>query len=305
MVGQHWDRLSPPILSGHTVESSDEILLGSATLAQLHKHVGDMVMLSYAAPRDAPVYIPPTPLRIVGTATMPALGFVSFVADHSSMGTGALVSDGVIPRAMAAALLNPDPNLNGPQLVLIRLRAGVSGAAGRADVQRLADGANRVFAADPNGTGSNVAVLGVERPAEIVNYRTTGDTPIVLAGGLAVGAVLALALTLGASVRRRRRELAVLKTLGFTRRQLSEAVAWQATVAAVTGLALGLPLGIASGRQLWVLFARDIYAVPEPTVPVLSLLIVGVGALIVANVVAAVPGWIAGRTPTALVLRAE
>ncbi len=305
LVGQHWDRLSPPILSGHTVESSDEILLGSATLAQLHKHVGDMVMLSYAAPRDAPVYIPPTPLRIVGTATMPALGFVSFVADHSSMGTGALVSDGVIPRAMAAALLNPDPNLNGPQLVLIRLRAGVSGAAGRADVQRLADGANRVFAADPNGTGSNVAVLGVERPAEIVNYRTTGDTPIVLAGGLAVGAVLALALTLGASVRRRRRELAVLKTLGFTRRQLSEAVAWQATVAAVTGLALGLPLGIASGRQLWVLFARDIYAVPEPTVPVLSLLIVGVGALIVANVVAAVPGWIAGRTPTALVLRAE
>jgi hypothetical protein len=305
LIGQQWDRLSPPILSGHTVEGADQILLGSATLAQLHKHVGETVTLSYGTPQDAPVYIPPTVLRIVGTATMPALGFTSFVADHTSMGTGAIVSNAVMPPAMVAASLNPDANLNGPNLVLVRLRAGISEAAGRADVQRLADGANGVFAADPNATGASVALLGVQRPAEIVNYRTMGDTPIILAGGLAAGAVLALALTLVASVRRRVRDLAILKTLGFTRRQLSAAVAWQATVAAVTGLVFGLPLGIAAGRQLWILFARDIYAVPEPTVPVSTLILVGAAALIIANVVAALPGWLAGRTPTALVLRAE
>ena len=43
--------------------------------------------------------------------------------------------------------------------------------------------------------------------------------PAILSGGLAAGAVAALGLTLIASVRRRRRDFALLKTLGFTRRQ--------------------------------------------------------------------------------------
>jgi hypothetical protein len=45
--------------------------------------------------------------------------------------------------------------------------------------------------------------------------------------------------------------------------------------------------------------------VPEPTVPVLSLVLVAAGALVLANVVAAVPARAASRTPTALLLRAE
>ena len=51
--------------------------------------------------------------------------------------------------------------------------------------------------------------------------------------------------TLTASVRRRRRDLALLKTLGFTRRQLAAAVSWQSTVPVAIGTALGVPLGIA------------------------------------------------------------
>src|SRR5256885_12986605 len=65
--------------------------------------------------------------------------------------------------------------------------------------------------------------------SEIVNYRTMGATPALLASGLAAGAILALGLTLTASVRRRRHDLALLKTLGFTKRQLAAAVAWQAS----------------------------------------------------------------------------
>jgi hypothetical protein len=82
-------------------------------------------------------------------------------------------------------------------------------------------------------------------------------------------------------------------------------VGWQASVAATVGIAVGVPLGIALGRQLWILFARNIDAVPEPTVPVPSVILVAVGALIFANLVAALPGRSAARTPAALVLRSE
>ena len=241
----------------------------------------------------------------VGTATFPAVGYSSFVADHTSMGTGALVSTAVIPAAFNRAINSPDPVLNGPALVFVRLRSGVSRAAGRASVQRIAEAANKEFAADPNAAGDNVTVLGVQRPVQIVNYRSIGSTPVILAVGLAVGAIVALALTLVASVRHRRRDLALLKALGFTPRQLASVVAWQSTVTAVVGVIVGVPLGIVIGRQLWTLFARNINAVPDPTVPVVSVVLVALGALVFANVVAAIPGRIAARTPTAMVLRAE
>jgi ABC-type lipoprotein release transport system permease subunit len=99
--------------------------------------------------------------------------------------------------------------------------------------------------------------------------------------------------------------LALLKALGFTQRQLAASITWQATVAALIGCVIGIPLGIVIGRELWNLFARGIYVVPDPSVPPLTLVFVGVGALLFANLVAAVPGRIAARTSTALVLRAE
>jgi hypothetical protein len=261
--------------------------------------------VTYGGPQDAPVYIPPTRVVIVGTATMPAVGFTSFVADHPSMGTGALLSSGIAPPAMSQAIRSPDPNLNGPEFVFVRLRSGVRPAAGRADMKRIADAATMAMSVDPNAAGNVLAVLGVQHPAEIVNYRSTGATPVILASGLAASAIVALGLTLAASVRRRRPDLALLKALGFTRRQLAAAVSWQASVAAVVGLVVGVPLGVALGRQLWILFARNINAVPEPTVPVSSVALVALGALVFANVVAAVPGRTAARTPTALLLRIE
>jgi predicted lysophospholipase L1 biosynthesis ABC-type transport system permease subunit len=106
-------------------------------------------------------------------------------------------------------------------------------------------------------------------------------------------------------VRRRRTDLALLKSLGFTRRQLASAIAWQASIAVGIGCVIGIPLGLAMGRILWDLFVHQINAVPDPTIPTASVVLIGVGALIVANLVAAVPGRIAARTPTAQLLRSE
>jgi MacB-like periplasmic core domain/FtsX-like permease family len=299
--------ITPPILSGHALDQTHEIVLGAGTLAQLHKRMGDTVVLTYGSPKDAPIYIPPTRLTIVGTATMPAVGFASVVSDHTSMGTGALIPFDVIPADFSQAVNSQYPTLDGPNLALVRLRPGVSPAAGRANLQRMADAANRDFNEVPGGAGvgNTIVVQGVQRPAEIVNYRTVGAVPALLAAGLALGAVAALALTLAASVRRRRRDLALLKTLGFTQRQLATAVAWHASVSAVVGVVVGVPVGVILGRWFWDLFARQIYAVPEPTVPVVWVALVAVGALVLANIVAAIPARIAARTPTALMLRAE
>lgn len=295
----------PPVLSGHGVDAPDEIVIGASTLAELHRHVGQSVEVSYGSPSSRPLYLAPVRLRIVGTATFPAIGYASQVADHTSMGTGALFSEKIFPKSFQHAVTSPDPNLQGPELVFVRLRHGVSAAAGRSNLDRLSAAVNRKYAADPHAAGNDVTLVGVQRPAQIVNYQSVGSTPVVLAVGLAVGALAALALTLISSVRRRRRDLALMKALGFTARQLAVAVAWQSTVAAVIGVVVGVPLGIVFGRQLWILFARGLDAVPDPTVPVLALVLVALGTVVFANVVALFPGRSAARTQTALILRVE
>jgi hypothetical protein len=298
-------KVAPPILTGHGLRASHQIVLGAATMALLHKQIGDTVLFSSGSPANGAEYIAPTKLTIVGTATLPAVGYSSFVSQHTSMGTGAIVALGLEPAAFVKATTSPDPNLNGPEEVFVRLKPDVTVAQGKANLRRIVTVANGIFAHDKNATGNGVSLLGVVRPVQIVDYRSVGATPELLAGGLALGAVVALGLTLSASVRRRRRDLALLKSFGFTQRQLVATIAWQATVDAVVGILFGIPIGIVAGRELWTLFAQNINAVSDPTVPVLAVAAVGIGTLVFTNLAAIFPGRSAARTSTALVLRAE
>ena len=143
------------------------------------------------------------------------------------------------------------------------------------------------------------------RPEVIVSSGSIETVPTVLGAGLAAGAVAALGITLVASVRRRRRDLAIMRTLGLSTRQLATVVAWQATVAVLIGTVVGVPTGIVVGRQLWDLFAQGIQAVPAPDVPIFLVTAIGLGAIVLANLVAIIPGRIAARTPTGLLLRTE
>jgi hypothetical protein len=292
--------VSPHILSGHGLDTSHELVLGPATLTQLHQRVGGMVTLASGSFHVR--------LRIAGTATMPAIGGVLSI--HSSMSTGALFSTAILPGGTSSGPFGR--LLSGPNAILIQLRPGTSPVAGLRSMQAIHAqltatlNSPRTLAASSGGSiADTIDLLPAQRPAEIVNYKSMGAMPAVLAGGLAAGAVAGLGLTLVASVRRRRRDFALLKALGFTRRQLAGAVAWQSTTIAVIGLLIGVPAGIAFGRLLWLAFAHELSAVPDPVVPAGSIALAALAALILANLVAALPGRAAGRTPAAIVLRAE
>ncbi len=291
--------IAPPVLTGRRIDGGGQIVLGPATLAQLHKRVGDTVVVQGDG-------IPAVRLRVVGTATLPTIGEV--ISVHPTMSTGALIPTSAVPPALEDQF-GP---ASGPNAVFIRLQPGSDPAAAQRSLEKIAHTALQLFHSPQSvaqggldAYGLTIQLLGPQRPAEIVNYRSMGTTPGLLAGGLAVGAVAALGLTLVASVRRRRREMALLKTFGFTHRQLAAAVAWQATVVAVVGLVVGIPLGIALGRFLWDAFAHQLSVVVDPTVAIVPLALVALGAIVLANLVAAIPGRTAARTPTALVLRAE
>jgi len=292
--------VGPQILDGSGLDGQGDVVFGPATLAALHKKVGDKVTV-----RLGPVIRNAT-LTISGTAALPALG--DTLGIHPSLSTGAILPEGVVSLA---ALEEAGPE-SGPNAILVRLRPGVSQAAGLRSLLQITSYYNKfvhsprtIAGAGPTALELVANVLPVQRPAEIVNYRSMGTMPVILASGVAAGAVAGLGLALVTSVRRRRRDLALLKTLGFTRRQLAATVGWQSTVVAVVGLVIGVPLGIAAGRWMWVLFAHALSAVPEPVVPAGPVALAAVAALILANLVAAMPGRSAARTPAALLLRAE
>ncbi len=91
--------VAPPLLSGHGLETPSQIVLGAATLADLHKHLGDTVIVS-----RGPTH---TRLRIVGTATMPTIGLSGNA--HSTMGAGALALRLVDSRGTQERPTESDP----------------------------------------------------------------------------------------------------------------------------------------------------------------------------------------------------
>jgi putative ABC transport system permease protein len=276
--------VGPSRLSGQALRSNRQALLGAATLAQLRKHVGDSISVA-VGPKTYR-------LTVVGTVALPAVGVATDV--HTDLATGAVLPTPLLPESLKGF-----GDHDGPEAILLRLRHGVNAVDAR---RRLARDAARILT---HGSDGPVSVVTVQRPAEIVNYRTMGSTPALLGLGLAAGAVTALLLTLVASVRRRQRDLALLKTIGFTRRQLASVVLWQSVVAVALGTLGGVPCGVIAGRFLWDRFSNAIHVVPDPTVPAATIALVVAGAVVLAYLVAAWPGREAARTPAALLLHRE
>ncbi len=193
------------------VQQADQIVLGSTTMAQLHKRVRARPSPS-TTPRRSPFSCSSS-----GPRHLPA------IEDGVGMGSGAIVSSSNFPTS----LLNlQDNSIPGPNAILVRTRSDVTAPS---VAYRSLEKVNNEINAIPTADSPAGGVVTVLRPVEIVNFHSMGATPTIFAGSLALGAITALGITLGASVRRRRRELALLKALGFTQRQLrAPAIAWQA-----------------------------------------------------------------------------
>ena len=263
------------VVEGRLPRTRNEVAIGRDTMDVLGVDIGDSVR---AAGND---------LDVVGESVLPRFQTLGG-ADEAALNRGAVLTlDGVLSRS-------PDFH---SRSYLIRLRPGVTPE----------EGTTLLRARIPETFAFNIEP--VEAPEDIEALTRVTATPVVLAAVLGVLALATLAHALVTSVRRRRRDLAILVALGFTRRQLraqvSTTIAWQATIVTVFALLIVLPLGILLGRLLSDVFETGIGAIPEIVVPVLALVLLVPVAVLAANVIAFVPGRLAARTRPAAALRSE
>jgi hypothetical protein len=270
----HGGPLMPVLIAGRLPRRADEITLGARTLAAIHSHLGATVRVSLGGPHPARV-------TIVGVAVFPTF------SDALSLGQGAALTVGGL-----RALLPPGVHAPPFDTLLVRFRAGPGlQASTRALASRMAR------------LGPFV-VQGPAAPTDLVNFGRVQDMPLLLGISLSALALLTIAHLLLTSVRRRRRDLAVLRVIGFTRGQVRAAVGWQAGTLACAALIIGIPLGVLCGRVAWRTFAHQLGIPPVIDVPHLLAVIAPV-AIALAVALAALPGESAARARPAEILRSE
>ena len=283
--------VQPPTTSGRALSAPDQIELGTVTLRQLGKKVGDRVRIGIGPYTRTVV--------ITGTVTLPSFGVGA--ADHPSLGHGAMVPEATLLAAMGQATGHPAESESLPVLPSALV---IDLAPGTTRTQRAAL-VSRIVSATLDGSPGGTYELQHARASAIVNTEQMGGQPLALALGLAAAAVLSLALTVFSLVRRRRRELALLKALGMTRSQVRAVIAWQTTLTLLIAVAVGGALGIAGGRLAWHAFAGSLGVVPIVEVPVTALILGLVALVLAGNLLASLPAAVAARTRPGVGLRTE
>jgi putative ABC transport system permease protein len=272
------------LLAGRAPAGPREIALGPRTLRTLGLHVGQRVKVDVNGRASR--------MRIVGSAIFAA--FHTGGNTPTDLGTGAVVAASVLSQPNPPGCPGRTTCYN---FFLLRYLPGTDLREAAAEVNRAA-----TRAGCPPGL---CLVSSDQRPSDIQNYTGVRDTPLALGAVLVLLAVGTLAHVLLTGVRRRRRDLAVLKTLGLLRSQLLRAVSWQAIALAAAALLVGLPLGLLTGRWAWLLFAGSAGVGSQADVPVPLVLLVIPVTLVLAVLLAVVPGWTAARIRPTLILRSE
>ncbi len=275
------------LISGRLPRRPGEIALGQRTLRATGARLGQRARVSVNG-RAAR-------LRVVGEAVFPS--FTENGSAATDLGQGAVVAPSLLSTPYG-----PTGCVHGLTCYSFILIRYPPGTALRPADRRLETAFSR------NGcllSAGCYTLTADQRPSDIRDYSGVRDTPLLLGALLGLLAVGTLSHALLAGVRRRSRDLALLKTLGLLRGQLLRVVFWEASTLAGAALLVGLPLGVIAGRWAWVIFARSAGVAAQADVPVPLVLAAIPATLLLANLIAAGPGWTAARVPAATVLRSE
>ncbi len=265
-------------------QTDDTIALGASTMRQVHAHIGSTVRATAIGPDG-----------VSRTATFRVVSRVSAPAD---VGTGGLGSGAAMSLQAYTDLACPAGstragcmNTLDSQISPAVLAAGVPGPRGAAAIRHYLAAYSSASARKPG------------LPTSLVNFGQAINFPLILDLVLAVFGAATLVHLLVVSVARRRREIGLLRAIGFVKRQIAGVVCWQATTVALVGVILGVPLGVAAGKAAWNAFATNLGVVAVPAIQVGVLLGLAIAVLVAANLLAAVPAMAATQKQPGPVLR--
>ncbi len=272
----------PPLLQGHQPKADNQIVLGTQTLDRLHKRVGQSVQV-------------PTPegrltLHIVGRMIVPSIGDLF----SNALGEGGWVYGPAVLEQQAQQRAQPSGGSNATpptvfNMFAVRYARGVSPTAAYVSLRRQ--------------FGS--VVLRQLPSEDVLNIQNVDRLPLILAGLVTILGLATIGNSLFTSVRRRRRDLAILKAIGFGPRQVAAVVGWQATTFATVSLIVGIPVGIIAGGWAWTVVASSIGSSSPPQIPALVVALMVPATIVFCNLIAAAPGWAAARIPPAVVMRSD
>ncbi len=278
----HSSTVDLPLVRGSLPVAGDEIALGSATASSRALDVGDRVTLGgIIDTREA---------TVSGIVVFPTLGPI--LADRVSAGTGML-----LPEALFDGELLADAQ-SLAAFIGIDVEDRSDNAATRSRLQQELDGLDLV--------GIPTLRFPVPlRPPEIVDASSTRGVPLLVASVLAAVAALGLGVASWSSARSRRRDLAVLRALGFSRVQVRRSIQAQSITTMAIVLAVGVPLGVVAGQNLWEVFAGQLGVVPDAASVLVPTLVTIAGGTLLATLAAQIPARLASRLSPAAGLRSE
>lgn len=260
------------VAAGRRPAGPGEIALGAETAAALGIDVGDTVTASTA---DDPTGV-----------AVEVVGLAAFAASQDSipLATG-FVADASLARSIGDDLECLEFEECGTGHY-VTFGAGVSDAEGRRRLEAAGYEVNR------------------PRPgAEVSRLEAVGPLPAALAALLGVLAIGGVLHALVSTPVRRRRELATLRAIGFSRRQSRVVLLTEGLVIGLLGGVGGLVGGWLLGRLGWQQVATTVGVPATPHVPAIVLAAVVAGAVAL-GLLAAVPvAALAGRVTAARALR--
>jgi len=267
-------------VSGHLPAAADEVALGATTMHMLGVHLGSMVRVTQRTHTSS--------YRVVGTVLFPpdnGTGGIGTGASFTLGGTqiGRQCAHWRDQRACQIGLVASSGDF------LVRAAPGPAGRAALAGLARRYPS----------------LVQFPATPANLVSFGQAVDFPLIFGVVLVLFGVATLVHLLVVTVARRQRDVGLLKTIGFVRRQVALSVSWQSTTVALAGVVIGVPAGIVVGRLVWQVFASSLGVVSAPLVTAWVIVAVAAGTMLVANVLAIGPAWAASRQRPASLLRTD